>query len=122
MVTEVGSGLLIAPHSLLSRPDLPSLLSSHSASVLEVSSSASLPTGPHYTHIGLGEAGPDLTTFTAVADQAARGRQLLVCSEGLGAAALLSAAALSRTQGIKVGKALDLVLGARRVTVPAGLR
>ena len=122
MVTEVGPGLLLAPHSLLSRPDLPSLLSSHRASVLEVSTSPSLPSGPHYTHIGLGEAAPDLATFTAVAEEATRGRHLLVCSEGLGVAALLCAAALSRRQGIKVGKALDLVVEARRVTVPAGLR
>ena len=125
-ITEVGGDLLLAPHSILARPDLEKLLDSHRvASVIEASTSRTklhLSSKIQHTHLKTPIGGLDSSAFTSMSKSAAGGRQLVVCSDGLGAGALLCAARLVKLKGLTVEKALAEVTCARRCNVPAGLR
>ena len=126
-ITEVGGNLLLAPHSLLSRLDLPKLLEAHRVtSVIETSTSRTslqLPPKIHHTHLKVPNGGLDSSAFTSISKSTAvQGRHLVVCSEGLGPGALLCAASLVKVKGLTVEKALAEVTSVRRCTLPAGLR
>ena len=127
-ITEVGGDLLLAPHSILARPDLEKLLDSHSVtSVIEASTSRTklhLSSKIQHTHLKTPIGGLDSSAFTSMSKTAAvgGGRQLVVCSDGLGPGALLCAARLVKVKSLTVEKALAEVTRARRCNVPAGLR
>ena len=125
-IIEVGADLLLAPHSILARPDLTKLLDSHRViSVMEASvsrTSLHLPPKMQHTHLKVPIGGLDSSAFTSMSKSAAGGRQLVVCSDGLGSGALLCAARLVKVKGLTVEKALADVTRARRCNVPAGLR
>jgi len=125
-IIEVGADLLLAPHSILARPDLTKLLDSHRViSVMEASvsrTSLHLPPKIQHTHLKVPMGGLDSSAFTSMSKSAVGGRQLVVCSDGLGSGALLCAARLVKVKGLTVEKALADVTCARRCNVPAGLR
>ena len=125
-IIEVGADLLLAPHSILARPDLTKLLDSHRViSVMEASvsrTSLHLPPKIQHTHLKVPIGGLDSSAFTSVSKSAVGGRQLVVCSDGLGSGALLCAARLVKVKGLTVEKALADVTCARRCNIPAGLR
>ena len=125
-IIEVGADLLLAPHSILARPDLTKLLDSHRViSVMEASvsrTSLHLPPKMQHTHLKVPIGGLDSSTFTSMSKSAVGGRQLVVCSDGLGSGALLCAARLVKVKGLTVEKALADVTRARRCNIPAGLR
>merc|ERR1719412_1995948 len=126
-ITEVGGNLLLAPHSILSRLDLPKLLEAQRVtSVIETSTSRTslqLPPKIHHTHLKVPIGGLDSSAFTSISKSTAvQGRHLVVCSEGLGPGALLCAASLVKVKGLTVEKALAEVTSVRRCTLPAGLR
>ena len=126
-ITEVGADLLLAPHSILARPDLEKLLNSHRVtSVIEASTSR---TTLHLsskkiqqTHLKTPVGGLDSSAFASMSKTSVGGRQLVVCSDGLGPGALLCAARLVKVKSLTVEKALAEVTRARRCNVPAGLR
>ena len=125
-IVEVGADLLLAPHSILARPDLTKLLDSHRvSSVIEASMSrTTLHLSPkiQQTHLKVPTGGLDSSAFTSMSKIPVGGRQLVVSSDGLGTGALLCAARLVKVKGITVEKALAEVTSARRCNVPAGLR
>ena len=126
-ITEVGADLLLAPHSILARNDLEKLLNSHRVtSVIEASASRTklhLPSKIQHTHLKTPIGGLDSSAFTSMSKTAAvGGRQLVVCSDGLGPGALLCAARLVKVKSLTVEKALAEVTSATRCNVPAGLR
>ena len=126
-LTEVGGDLLLGPHSILVRPDLAKILDSHRVtSVIEASMSRTtlhLPPKIQHTHLKVSPGGLDTSAFASISKSAVGGgRQLVVCSDGLGSGALLCAAGLVKVKGLTVEKALAEVTSARRCNVPAGLR
>ena len=126
-LTEVGGDLLLGPHSILARPDLAKILDSHRVtSVIEASMSRTtlhLPPKIQHTHLKVSPGGLDSSAFASISKSAVGGgRQLVVCSDGLGSGALLCAAGLVKVKGLTVEKALAEVTSARRCNVPAGLR
>ena len=125
-IIEVGADLLLAPHSILARPDLTKLLDLHRvSSIIEASMSRTtlhLPPKIQQTHLKVPTGGLDSSAFTSMSKIPVGGRQLVVSSDGLGSGALLCAARLLKVKGITVEKALAEVTSARRCNVPAGLR
>ena len=127
-IIEVGGDLLLAHHSILARSDLTKLLDSHKViSVIEASvsrTSLRLPPKIEHTHLKVPIGGLDSSAFTSISKSAVgAGPQLVVCSDGLGAGALLCAARLVKVKGLSVEKALaEVTQSTRRCNVPAGLR